>query len=112
MHLAVNIRGIPHLAKNERDMGHPSSVREPEADPSASGGWSEDGGATYDLNQRITRDPFQSHAGAGRSFAGRKIRPVDFVQSVVLRFMGVEPCLARRHRHTVSQRETEKNLQV
>jgi hypothetical protein len=22
--------GIPHLAKNERDMGHPSFVREPE----------------------------------------------------------------------------------
>jgi len=26
--LAVNIGGIPHLAKNERDMGHPSVVRE------------------------------------------------------------------------------------
>src|ERR1700677_2873024 len=25
--------GIPHLAENERDMGHPSSVREPEAGP-------------------------------------------------------------------------------
>ena len=25
--------GIPHLAKNERDVGHPSFVREPEADP-------------------------------------------------------------------------------
>jgi hypothetical protein len=25
-HLAVNIGGIPHLAKNQRDMGHPSSV--------------------------------------------------------------------------------------
>jgi hypothetical protein len=24
MHLAVNIGGIPYLAKNERDMGHPS----------------------------------------------------------------------------------------
>jgi hypothetical protein len=24
--------GIPHLAKNERDMGHPSSVREPEVE--------------------------------------------------------------------------------
>jgi hypothetical protein len=23
--------GIPYLAKNERDMGHPSLVREPEA---------------------------------------------------------------------------------
>jgi hypothetical protein len=33
MHLAVNIGGIPHLAKNERDMGHPSLVREREADP-------------------------------------------------------------------------------
>src|ERR1700677_2058864 len=28
MHLAVNARGIPHLAKNERDMGHPSLARE------------------------------------------------------------------------------------
>jgi hypothetical protein len=28
MRLAVNIGGIPHLAKNERDMGHPSLVRE------------------------------------------------------------------------------------
>jgi hypothetical protein len=28
MHLAVNIGGIPHLAKNERDMGHPSVVWE------------------------------------------------------------------------------------
>jgi hypothetical protein len=28
MHLAVNVGGIPHLAKNERDMGHPSFVRE------------------------------------------------------------------------------------
>src|SRR5271156_3925591 len=27
-HLAVNIGGIPHLAKNKRDMGHPSFVRE------------------------------------------------------------------------------------
>jgi hypothetical protein len=33
MHLAVNIGGIPHLAKNERDTGHPSLVREREADP-------------------------------------------------------------------------------
>jgi hypothetical protein len=30
MHLAVNISGIPHLAKNQRDMGHPSLVREQE----------------------------------------------------------------------------------
>jgi hypothetical protein len=28
-HLAVKICGIPHLAKNERDVGHPSLVREP-----------------------------------------------------------------------------------
>ena len=26
IHLAVNIGGIPYLAKNERDMGHPSFV--------------------------------------------------------------------------------------
>jgi hypothetical protein len=32
MHLVVNLGGIPHLAKNERDVGHPSLVREPEAD--------------------------------------------------------------------------------
>ena len=25
--------GIPHLAKNERDVGHPAFVREPEANP-------------------------------------------------------------------------------
>jgi hypothetical protein len=30
MHLVVNIGGIPHLAKNERDVGHPAFVREPE----------------------------------------------------------------------------------
>jgi hypothetical protein len=30
MHLAVNIGGIPYLAKNERDMGHPSFARERE----------------------------------------------------------------------------------
>jgi hypothetical protein len=29
MDLEVNIGGIPHLAKNQRDMGHPSFVREP-----------------------------------------------------------------------------------
>jgi hypothetical protein len=29
MHLAVNIGGIPHLAKNERDVGHPSYHSEP-----------------------------------------------------------------------------------
>src|SRR6202453_4135961 len=30
IHLAVNIGGIPHLAKNQRDVGHPSFVRERE----------------------------------------------------------------------------------
>src|ERR1700733_15529520 len=30
MHLAVNTGGIPHLAKNKRDVGHPSLVREQE----------------------------------------------------------------------------------
>jgi hypothetical protein len=29
MRLAVNIGGIPHLAKNQRDMGHPALVRGP-----------------------------------------------------------------------------------
>ena len=28
MHWAVNTVGIPHLAKNERDVGHPALVRE------------------------------------------------------------------------------------
>ena len=28
--LSVNIGGIPYLAKNERDMGHPSFIRERE----------------------------------------------------------------------------------
>ena len=31
-HLTVNLGGIPYLAKNERDMGHPSFVREPDTD--------------------------------------------------------------------------------
>ena len=29
IHSVVNIGGIPHLAKNERDVGHPAFVREP-----------------------------------------------------------------------------------
>jgi hypothetical protein len=33
MHLVVNLGGIPHLAKNERDVGHPFLVRESKADP-------------------------------------------------------------------------------
>jgi hypothetical protein len=32
MDLAVNTGGIPHLAKNERDVGHPSLVRKRESD--------------------------------------------------------------------------------
>src|ERR1700678_1564998 len=79
---------------------------------SASAGRIKDGCATHNLNQRIAGDPFERHAGPGRSFAGRKIRSVDFVQRVVLRFMGVAPCLARRHGNAVSQRETEKDLEV
>ena len=31
MHLAVNMGGIPHLAKNERDVGHPAFEWEPGA---------------------------------------------------------------------------------
>ncbi len=31
--------GIPHLAKHERDVGHPSFVREREADPCVAGIW-------------------------------------------------------------------------
>ena len=30
MHCAVNIGGIPHLAKNQRDVGTPALVRKPE----------------------------------------------------------------------------------
>src|ERR1700722_11832737 len=33
--LSVNIGGMPHLAKNERDMGHPSFVRQPEVKSAA-----------------------------------------------------------------------------
>lgn len=57
-------------------------------------GWIDDPRATYDFNQRITWNPFESHASTGRRFAGREISPVDLVQRVVLRFMGIEPCLA------------------
>jgi hypothetical protein len=32
MYLAVNVGGIPHLAKNERDVGYPSFVGEREAE--------------------------------------------------------------------------------
>ncbi len=34
--------GIPHLAKNERDVGHPSFVREPVARPTKLGFWAYD----------------------------------------------------------------------
>src|SRR5579863_10629448 len=50
--------------------------------------------AADDFNQRIARNPFERHASARRSFSGRKIGAVNFVQGVVLRFVGIEPSLA------------------
>src|SRR5580698_2947988 len=47
--------------------------------------------AAYDFNQRITWNPLEGHAGARRRFARGEISPVDFVQRIVLRFMGIEP---------------------
>jgi len=35
--LETNLRSIPHLAKNQRDVGHPRSVAGPESDNRA--GW-------------------------------------------------------------------------
>jgi hypothetical protein len=37
--LKTDLRGIPHLAKNQRDVGHPASVAGPESDTRA--GWSD-----------------------------------------------------------------------
>ena len=37
MHCSVNIRGIPHLAKNERDVGHPAFLSD-QIFPTAPGG--------------------------------------------------------------------------
>src|SRR5271170_366863 len=76
------------------------------------GGRSDDHCAAYDFNQRIARNPFQSHAGAGRGFAWGEIVSVDLVQSVVLRFMGIEPCLAGGHRDTVGERQTQKDPEM
>jgi hypothetical protein len=39
MHLTVNIGGIPHLAKNERDVGHPAFVMEPAVAKIKTGGF-------------------------------------------------------------------------
>src|ERR1700722_9314003 len=76
------------------------------------GGRSDDQCAADDFKQRIARNPFQSHAGTGGSFAWGKIRPVNFVQRVVLRFMRIEPCLAGGHGDTVGERQTEKDLDM
>src|SRR5690348_16596105 len=40
--------------------------------------------AADDFNQRISRNPFDRHAGAGWRLPGREIRSVDLVQGVVL----------------------------
>src|ERR1700688_2232265 len=50
--IKVEIRGIPHLAKNERDVGHPRSVADPD---------------TYGLS------PYSSH-----HWANRRKKLVDF----------------------------------
>src|ERR1700683_1704334 len=68
--------------------------------------------AADDFNQRIARNPFQSHAGTGRSFAGGEIGSVDLVQRVVLRLVRIEPGLAGRHGNSVSERQTKKNLEM
>jgi hypothetical protein len=53
MHLAVNIGGIPYLAKNERDMGHPALVRE----------------------RQFSRRPFTPEENAWSSLGPEKHRP-------------------------------------
>src|SRR5579859_6819098 len=68
--------------------------------------------AADDLNQGIPRNPFERHASAGRSLAGRKIGGVDLVQRVVLRLVSIEPGLAGWHRDTVGQWQAKKDLEM
>src|SRR5580700_1244637 len=124
MPAAVNFAGAstvpltaPSAARNERRF-HPnfkftrSVLSRPLAKLFISNRRSDDHCAAYDFNQRIARNPFQSHASAGRSFPRREIGPVDLVQCVILRFMGIEPRLASGHRNTVGERQTEKDLEM
>src|SRR5215469_10591763 len=68
--------------------------------------------APDNFNQRIPRNPFDSHAGSRGSFARREIGPVDLVQRIVLCLMCVEPCLASGRGYTLRERQAEKNLKV
>jgi len=68
--------------------------------------------ASNDLDQRIARNPLNSHASARRGFAWAEVSAVDFVQRVVLRFMGIEPGFARRHWDIVGVRKADKNLHM
>src|SRR6266851_1758178 len=76
------------------------------------GGGIDDYCAADDLNQRIAGNPFESHAGAGRSFPRAEVGPVDLVQRVVLRFMCIETCLTGRHWDAIGERKTEKDLEI
>jgi hypothetical protein len=49
--------GIPHLAKNERDMGHPSFVREREVDPCGTE-------CVREFSRRLLH-PFELHPSSG-----------------------------------------------
>src|SRR5215831_928266 len=66
--------------------------------------------ASNDFDERVARNPFDSHACAGGSLAGAEIGPVDFVQCVVLSLMSVESRLAGRHRNIISVRQADENV--
>src|ERR1700686_3995910 len=67
-------------------------------------GWIDHQSAAHDFNQRIAGNPFQRHTRPRRRFARGEVGPVYLVQRVVLRFVRIEPGLARRHRNTVRER--------
>src|ERR1700733_8030509 len=54
--------GIPHLAKNERDMGHPSLVREPE-------------GRAGSARRQFSPSGTTPHYGSFSTAPGRDLRP-------------------------------------
>src|SRR5215472_12830003 len=65
-----------------------------------------------DLDQRITGNPFNRHAGARRCFSRREIGPINLVQSVVLSLMCIKPRLGRGHRDGVRERQAEEYIQM
>ncbi len=77
-------------------------------------GWRgrDDRRASNDFDQRIARNPLNRHAGAGWSFPRAEIRPVDFIQRIILRFMGIEPRFTCRHRDRIGVRKADKDLCV